>query len=79
MSKNNYKLHLRTHSDERPYPCLFPGCEARFKVKHHLLDHINSKHKDIRNHVCKFCGKQFHRPSTLKEHENTHTNARPHC
>eukprot|EP01137_Pigoraptor_chileana_P026252 Opistho-2@96943 len=43
FKENNARYkHMRTHSDRRPYEC--EGCDASFKLKHHLKRHALMVH-----------------------------------
>jgi len=39
---SNYKNHIRTHSDERPFVCHV--CSIGFKERYHLKKHTLFKH-----------------------------------
>ena len=41
--------HLRSHSDERPFPCHI--CPSSFKTKAHLVKHLSSIHKELMQSV----------------------------
>ena len=63
--------HERTHSSERPYPCIF--CDKRFGEKgaankHELI------HRDEKHYGCNFCDKKFIQSSNAKKHEMIHMN-----
>ncbi|KAI0327770.1 hypothetical protein GY45DRAFT_1372909 [Cubamyces sp. BRFM 1775] len=50
-----------------------------YEAKKHLVKrHIESKHLQIRQCVCKICKKAFSQKSNLQTHLNTHTGERPH-
>jgi hypothetical protein len=44
-SKDNYKVHMVTHSDERPYACDYEDCNSTFKLAGKLSRHIKEIHK----------------------------------
>ncbi|EDQ92307.1 uncharacterized protein MONBRDRAFT_3760, partial [Monosiga brevicollis MX1] len=41
--KDHYRYHLRTHSDDRPFPCTHANCDKAFRqrgaLKRHLVSH----------------------------------------
>ena len=55
--------HIRTvHNETRNHKCKF--CEKSFKIKDHLIAHINRNHL----HKCEFCEEQFSKRIELKIH-----------
>ena len=46
------------HSDERPFACDHMGCEATFKRKDKLKEHVTFKHLAKKPHKCDVCGKK---------------------
>eukprot|EP01083_Nonionella_stella_P122511 368647_1 len=68
--KQNLRVHLRIHSNMRPYSC--PHCQKRFSRKGNMIRHILT-HTNVRPYHCKYCTKTFNDPSNLKKHmKNRH-------
>ncbi|XP_023955166.2 zinc finger protein 26 [Bicyclus anynana] len=60
------KIHMRTHSSDRPYRCKF--CPKAFKVPGSLHSHILWNHKRTRNHKCEVCNATFISSSSRSSH-----------
>ena len=64
------KIHIRVHTNERPYACTAAGCEDRFKQLAHLNDHVRI-HTNSKPYICRqaHCGKSFRTSTARKKHE----------
>jgi len=78
LQNSNFRNHVRTHSDARPYVCLV--CLIGFKECYHLKKHTLFKHSPGQlNEACRLCGKRFKDLTAVRAHERTHSNVRPYA
>jgi uncharacterized Zn-finger protein len=70
------KVHVLTHTEEKPYQC--KTCGQRFTQRSHLTPHERT-HAGEKPYVCDFCGIGFVQSSVLTLHERIHTGEKPYA
>lgn len=59
--------HLRSHAEEKPFQCKWPGCGKGFARQHDCKRH-EQLHLNIRPYPCEGCKKNFARMDALNRH-----------
>ncbi len=59
--------HMRSHNEEKPFVCHWPGCTKAFARQHDCKRH-EALHSNYRPFTCEGCSKQFARMDALNRH-----------
>ncbi|XP_074642178.1 uncharacterized protein LOC141899651 isoform X2 [Tubulanus polymorphus] len=73
--KGNFKQHLLTHTDKKPYTCDFHDCKKSFRTKETCEKH-KLAHQGIKPFSCEICRRGFTTNHALKEHRSRHSDTK---
>lgn len=77
-TKNDLKIHRRSHTNEKPYKCWYDGCDKAYKTRSAVTKHYRV-HSDEKRYKCLYegCDKAYKCSQLLKVHHRKHTLEKP--
>lgn len=65
---------MRSHTDERPFTCSYPGCNKAYREDKHLKQHIKGSHTHEKPYQCDWdgCNKGFLTATRLRRHQESY-------
>lgn len=78
ITKNDLKIHRRSHTNEKPYKCSYEGCDKAYKTQSAVTKHFRV-HTGEKPYKCAYegCNKSYACSQLLKTHNRTHTLEKP--
>ncbi|XP_054166041.1 zinc finger protein 195-like [Oppia nitens] len=75
------RKYIKKSRIKKQLPCDWPGCDKTFIQMHHLKEHLNNAHMELKDFICEWpgCEEKFIKPHKLKYHiMKQHTNEKPY-
>ncbi|XP_063380548.1 zinc finger protein 62-like [Cydia fagiglandana] len=71
VTQSALDVHMVAHTKDPKYECDI--CQKKFRLKHHVLKHIQKIHEKEKNYQCDVCAKPFFEKVLFQRHAKTHS------